>query len=78
MKKVSGKITIVGHVDNVAPKKGTTNAKVALSRATFVSEHLQKHGIDAARIVIQPLPDSEPMERVAIITVEKTAKTAAK
>jgi flagellar motor protein MotB len=78
LKDGSEKITIVGHVDTVPPKKGVTNAQVAMSRAVKVYNFLQAHGIDAARITPLALPDSEPMERVAIITVEKTAKSAAK
>jgi len=74
----SEKITIVGHVDAVPPKKGVTNAQVAMSRAVKVYNFLLNHGIDAKRLDAKALPKGEPMKRVAIITVEKAAKSAAK
>lgn len=44
-----------------------------MSRAMMVFTFLQTHGIDAKRLNTKALPTSDPMKRVAIITVEKTA-----
>lgn len=75
LKKNSGKITIVGHVDTVKPKNAKTNVTIARNRAEKVRNILEVNGISGTRISTFTDINADPMKRVAVITVaaEKSA-----